>query len=173
MASWDYIWNEALKSNSFKEAYHDSFLLNIFQKLCSKLNNNEEYKRKFFTLLKQSYNVNNTIKSIVLKEYQIELSDDDAKKIALWVDAYRKKKPTRKPISKDMRERLVKSQNGICLVCGENLGTDYSKIHIDHIIPFILVGDELDDNYQALCNTCNECKNAKTDYMFMNMLKLT
>ena len=136
------------------------------------MNNNEDYKRKVFTLLKQSYNVNNTIKGLVLKNYQIELSDDDAKKIASWIDAYRRKKPTRKALSKEMREDLVKKQHGICPVCGENLGTDYSKIHIDHIIPFILVGDELDNNYQALCNTCNECKNAKTDYIFMKMMKL-
>ena len=173
MASWEFIWNEALKSDSFKEAYHDSFLLNIFQKLCSKMNSNAEYKQKVFTLLKQSYNMNNTIKSLVLRDYQIELTDDDARKILFWIDAYRKKKPTRKALSKEMREILVEKQHGICPVCGEKLGNDYSKIHIDHIIPFVLVGDELDDNYQALCNTCNECKNAKTDYIFMKMLKLT
>ena len=173
MASWDNLWDEALKSDSLKEAYHDSFLLNIFQKLCSKMNSNEDYKRKVFTLLKQSYNVNGTIKSIVLKNYQIELSDEDAKKISFWIDAYRKKKPTRKAFSMEMKEELVRNQNGICPVCGESLGNDYSKIHIDHIIPFVLVGDELEDNYQALCSTCNECKNAKTDYIFMKMLKLT
>ena len=52
------------------------------------------------------------------------------------------------------------------MICGEPLGPVMAKIHVDHIIPWKLVGDELNDNYQALCETCNECKSARTDYIF-------
>ena len=63
-------------------------------------------------------------------------------------------------------------QNGRCVVCGELFDKDLSKVHIDHIIPWMLVGDELKNNYQCLCETCNECKSAHTDYMFRNLIKL-
>jgi len=58
------------------------------------------------------------------------------------------------------------------MACGEDLGEDWSKIHVDHIIPWKLVGDELEDNYQDLCDTCNECKSAHTDYIFKSMINL-
>ena len=69
-------------------------------------------------------------------------------------------------------EELFKEQNGKCAVCGENLGDNWSIIHVDHIIPWALVGDELKDNYQVLCETCNESKSANTDYIFKNLIKL-
>ena len=158
--------------DSFKDAYHQSFLLNIFQKLCSKMNTDDTFKLHVIKLLNQSFDQVDTMRSIVLKQYKLELSDADSRKLLLWVEAYRRKKSTRKSRSLEEKKALISKQNGFCLVCGEPLGTDYSKIHIDHIIPWVLVGDELEDNYQALCSTCNECKNSKTDYLFMNMLKL-
>lgn len=173
MKSWDSIWEKMISDLKFKEQYHQTFLLNLFQKMCSKMNKDEKYKTHINKLLKQSYNQIDTIRNIAIKEYELEISEYDAQLLLKWLDAYRRKKDTRKTIKLEEKKSLIDKQRGLCMVCQENLGSDYSKIHIDHIIPWILVGDELENNYQALCSVCNECKNAKIDYLFMNLLNLT
>ena len=70
------------------------------------------------------------------------------------------------------REELFVKQNGRCVICGCELGDDWSKIHTDHMVPWDLVGDELEDNFQDLCEKCNEEKNASTNYIFLKMIGL-
>ena len=89
-----------------------------------------------------------------------------------WVNANLNKKDKRANLSLELKQKLFSQQNGKCLICGESLGLDWSKIHIDHIIPWSLVGDELDNNYQDLCNYCNENKNDRIDYVFKSMIGL-
>ena len=102
----------------------------------------------------------------------MNLSKAEAKLLTTWFEAHFRKGGHRKPIPLSKKIELFNEQDGKCAVCGEDLGHDWSKIHVDHIIPWTLVGDELDNNYQDLCETCNECKSASTDYIFKNLIKL-
>lgn len=77
-----------------------------------------------------------------------------------------------KKIKEEIKTQLYTEQNGRCIICGEKLGTEWSRIHVDHIIPWVLVGDELEDNYQLLCDTCNQCKSSRTDYVFKSLIGL-
>ncbi|MBR5553923.1 MAG: HNH endonuclease [Clostridia bacterium] len=43
--------------------------------------------------------------------------------------------------------------------------------HLDHIIPWDYVGDNLSDNYQMLCEICNTRKGTST-YFEISMLLL-
>ena len=58
------------------------------------------------------------------------------------------------------------------MICGCELGDNWSKIHVDHVVPWELVGDELENNFQDLCEKCNEEKNASTNYIFLRMIGL-
>ena len=162
---------ELLASAEIKEEYHKTFLLCIFQKICVKMDQRPTFKQKIFNLYRESYNFPITIQQIIQKELKQNISTDEAKLVATWVEA-NLKKSSRKHFPLSTKQALYKKQNGKCMVCGEKLGNDWSKIHVDHIIPFKLVGDELPDNYQDLCDMCNSYKSARTDFVFKSMLKL-
>lgn len=155
-----------------KEEYKKTFLLNLFQKLCVRMNKDAEYHKKVLTLYRQSVDVFKTTAIIVKKAFNYDLTEEDSKTIHKWLSAYFKKTATRKKIKEEIKTQLYTEQNGRCIICGEKLGTEWSRIHVDHIIPWVLVGDELEDNYQLLCDTCNQCKSSRTDYVFKSLIGL-
>lgn len=163
---------ELATDDQIREEYQKSFMLNMFRKICVKMRNDSTYKSKIQTLFRESYNKTLTVQLIIKREFDYDLSQTESETMYKWFDAHFKKSNRRKNIPLSVKIELYKKQNGKCAVCGEKLGTDNSKIHVDHIIPWTLVGDELEDNYQDLCDTCNECKSASTDYIFKNLIKL-
>lgn len=155
-----------------REEYQKSFMLNMFRKICVKMKKDTSYKAKLQTLYRESFDRKMTTQIIIKKAFDYDLTVNESDIMCKWFEAHFKKSSQRKPIPLSLKSLLYKKQNGKCAVCGEDLGNDWSKIHVDHIIPWTLVGDELEDNYQNLCETCNECKSASTDYIFKNLIKL-
>lgn len=152
--------------------YKKNLLLTIFKKLCYRMKKDEKYKMKIINLYKQSPQWELTVQTLMEREYGCRLSGEEASTMGTWLIAHFRKKAKRKLLTLELKEELYKKQNGICLCCGEQLGDNMSKIHIDHVIPWTLVGDELENNYQDLCETCNECKNSRVDYILLKKLKL-
>ena len=136
------------------------------------MDGDDAYRMKIKKLYSQSVDAIETTSLIFQKKFSLSLDKVDSELIHSWIVAYFKKSTTRKRISKDVKLQLFKKQNGKCASCGENLGSDLSKIHVDHIIPWVLVGDELADNYQDLCEFCNECKSSRTDFIFKQLIHL-
>ena len=163
---------ELATDEQIREEYQKSFMLNLFRKICVKMRNDSTYKSKIQNLFRESFNKIMTVQIIVKREFDYDLTNEEAEIMYKWFDAHLKKSNRRKAIPLSVKLELYKKQNGKCAVCGENLGKDNSKIHVDHIIPWTLVGDELENNYQDLCDICNECKSASTDYIFKNLIKL-
>lgn len=162
------IFNDAVVKDEYKKA----LLLNMFKKIIIRMNKQESFRLSIRKLFLQSTNKQLTVKAIYRNHFNFELEDKDLPVVLSWFEANLKKESRRKSVSLELKERLFKKQNGICLACGEPLSNDLSKVHVDHIVPWVLVGDELDNNFQCLCETCNECKSAHTDYMFKNLIKL-
>ncbi len=165
-------FEKVISSPEVIKEYKKAFLLNMFQKLCVMMSKNASTKKRIHNLYLQSFDKNTTTQLIVKSEFDYDISKDEAEMFCLWVMAFFRKSNTRKSFSLEFKRYLYEKQHGKCATCGEKLGLVWSKIHVDHIIPFKLVGDELKDNCQALCDTCNECKSARTDYIFKSMLKL-
>lgn len=161
-----------LKNEIVKEEYRTAFLLNMFRKLCSKMEKDKEIKDEIKALFRQTFDSKITTKLVVEKYIGFSLDDEDATIVEKWIRANLYKNDRRIPISGEIKNGLYKKQNGRCQLCGEDLDLDWSKIHVDHIIPWKLVGDELEDNYQLLCSVCNESKSAKTDYIFKYLIML-
>lgn len=163
---------EFATDEQIRKEYQKSFLLNMFKKICVKMRNDSTYKTKIQNLFRESYNKENTSKIIMNREFKYDLSKNEAELLTTWFDAHFRKGLYRKTIPLSKKIELFNKQDGKCAACGEDLGDDWSKIHVDHIIPWMLVGDELKDNYQNLCETCNECKSSSIDYIFKNLIKL-
>lgn len=171
---WENIWQQVITNETVKEEYKKAFLLNMFQKICAKMNRDDTYKSYVQKIFLQTSNTLEVTISLIKKEFDYQLNEDDAEMMLSWFQAYRRKQnQKRKTIPIEIKKDLYSKQNGLCATCGEPLGDDWSKIHVDHIIPFVLVGDELPNNYQDLCETCNGCKSSKTDFVFKSIIKLT
>ena len=152
----------------YKTAYH----LNLFEKFCKKMERQKSFKQSVLALYRQSFNVIETTKAIVQREFGAIVSDEEAKRLHSWIWAHFKKKPSRQTIPLSVKSNLYDLQKGRCNICKKELGKNWSLIHVDHYVPWTLVGDELENNLQLLCNVCNERKNDKTNYVFENLLGL-
>ena len=67
-------------------------------------------------------------------------------------------------LSKNIVQKLLVLQKGLCPCCRQPLGEKY---HIDHILPLALGGSNTDDNVQLLRANCNQRKSAKHPVDFM------
>lgn len=161
-----------LDDENVRKEYENAFLLKLFGSICNRMKNDLNYHNKVMKLYSESFNFETTTKIIIEKETNILIDDDEARIVSKWMRARLKKKPFRINISQGLKEDLWKKQFGKCAICGCNLGNEWSKIHVDHIIPWDLVGDELDNNFQDLCEHCNEQKSASTNYIFLKMINL-
>ena len=82
-------------------------------------------------------------------------------------DAMRAKAHTRRArklgsggrLTKGLTAKLFASQAGLCVYCRVDLLT--TGHHLDHIMPLVLGGPNIDSNMQALCPACNLHKGAK------------
>ena len=163
---------ELIKNDSVAKEYEKAFWLKQFGDICKKMDSDIKYKNRVLQLYKESYDEDVTTQSIIEKETGYTVSDEYVKTISRWLKAHFRKKVSRNGIPFTVKEELFLKQKGKCVICGCNLGDDWSKIHVDHIVPWDLVGDELEDNFQDLCEKCNEEKNASTNYIFLKLIGL-
>ena len=66
--------------------------------------------------------------------------------------------------SDEVRQRIRRSQNSLCMYCGVTLNR--RNMHIDHIYPVEHGGSNDEENLQALCAGCNMRKGVQTDEEF-------
>ena len=157
-----------------KKEYHRVILLSRFEALCLKIKSDKKYENKIRSLYRQTYDKINTTLNIIKNDFDTQISLEDATLMTQWILANLSKKDQRDPkcTSLEVKKKLYKLQNGLCALCGEPLGEDMLYIHVDHIIPFTYVGDELKDNYQDLCENCNKRKGKKINYILKKLLKI-
>ena len=66
--------------------------------------------------------------------------------------------------SDELRRRIRRKQNSLCMYCGVTLNR--RNMHIDHIYPVEHGGSNNQENLQALCAGCNMRKGVQTDSEF-------
>ena len=67
--------------------------------------------------------------------------------------------PSRRPISRKLKDAILIAQTGRCAYC--NAGLDEQQIQWDHFIPFAYVQANYDDNWVAACAPCNNYKGSR------------
>ena len=75
---------------------------------------------------------------------------------------------TEELITKNVKERLFKEQNGICNGCFHEF--EIWHFEVDHIVPKAKGGGDYYENYQLLCSSCNRIKGARPmEYLRMKI----
>ena len=150
-----------------KNCIQEVLLLSLFKSFCEK-NEAKESKQRLRNIYSRSQNHLETTKNLIINELQEELADDDAKKLYPMIIAFLNKSSHRKSIPDSVKLSLLKKQNNRCAICGKEIDI---HAHADHSVPFKYVGDELENNYQMLCTSCNLKKNASIDFQIRFLLK--
>lgn len=150
------------------DSIEEAKTLGIFKNICNDYSNPIE-KNRLRNIIARSPDKHNTIKQIVIRKYSTDMNDQQIDRMLELIQAFLKKSEYRKNIPIELRERLLIKQDYKCPFCGKCI--DISS-HVDHIVPFKYVGDELDDNLQMLCGTCNAKKSDSIDYQIRFLLKI-
>ena len=142
-------------------------VISLFRSFCEK-NNSTESQQRLRNIFSRTLNPVETTKCLIQNELFEEINAEEAEFFHSLIIAFLKKKTYRRRITDSEKKLLLCQQDNCCAICGETVGSNY---HVDHIIPFKYVGDELENNYQILCANCNTKKNASIDYQIRFMLK--
>lgn len=150
-----------------KDCIKQVVTLSLFRSFCEKYRSKES-QHDLRNIFARSPNIYLTTKNIIFREFKEELSEDETKILADLIIAFLRKSAFRKKIPESTKIELLKRQNNSCAICGCHVDINSP---VDHIVPFKYVGDELVNNYQTLCKTCNERKNDSIDFQMRYLLK--
>lgn len=155
-----------MQNDVLLDAINEARVLGAFKQFCEDYSND---KQKLRNILANSTDKENTVTVMAKRDYGFELDCDQARRMLNLLTAFLKKSSFRKTITIEIREKLLNHQNYECAFCHKTIDL---AAHADHIVPFKYVGDELQDNLQMLCTSCNEKKNDSLDYQIKVLLKL-
>ncbi len=150
--------SEFIKLNNINEevlydALHKDILESILAEVCEYMKANDSSYVSMKKIYYRSTDDIDAIKQIVRNVCHLSLPDQDLRWLNDCVKAFMKKKPHRKYLSNELRQKLWIGQGKRCLICGKEILVKDG--HVDHVVPWDYVGDELENNYQVLCSDCN------------------
>lgn len=96
------------------------------------------------------------------KKAQANWRKNNPEKLRIYCTNRRKR--TVGKLSQGIVKKLMALQKGKCACCKRPLGSDF---HLDHIMPLVLGGLNVDSNVQLLRGKCNKEKHAKHPIDFM------
>ena len=156
-----------IDKESFEGKLYNTMILGVFEALCKDIKKSHtkiEEKEKY----RKSNDKIAVTKRIVKKYVGCHLYNEDYERLSLLLRAFFSKTNKRKRFDFEYKKKLVEIQNCKCNICGKKISVKDS--HLDHIIPWDYVGDELEDNYQMLCETCNKRKGTAAYFEISMML---
>ena len=142
-----------MNEEALYEALHKDILESILSEVCEYMKANNSALISMKQIYFRGSNDIDTVKQIVKKICHLSLSEHDYKWLNSCIKAFMTKRPYRKQPSLSLRQELWEKQGQKCYICGKGLLV--KEGHVDHIVPWDYVGDELEDNYQVLCSDCN------------------
>ncbi|MFS8189163.1 HNH endonuclease [Rossellomorea marisflavi] len=159
-----------LNYHDLEEVLEQCFLSSLFEEVVRYIEKNGLYN-SFKLRLQNSFNQKEelfVLKDLIGEFSEITLLDYQASKILLFLKAYYNKSNTRTPLLAEDKISILNNQNETCIFCTSKISIN--NAHFDHIIAFKWVGDSLENNFQALCQTCNLEKNTNPYYYLKSYL---
>lgn len=150
--------SELIRLNNLNEealfaALHKDILESILSEICEYMKSSDSAYISIKKIYYRSSSDIDAVKQIIQKICHLSLSEQDYKWLNNCIKAFMKKKSYRTHFSHSFRKELWNKQEQKCYICGKEILAEEG--HVDHIVPWDYVGDELDDNYQVLCSDCN------------------
>lgn len=159
----------SIDNKTFEEKLYNTLILGVFEVICKDIKKNGNKTEEKVRFMKYSNDKIAATKNIVKRYVGCTLSENEYIKLSELLIAFFRAGTPRKNFDNSFRENLIRQQNCKCAICGKNISSHDS--HLDHIVPWNYVGDNLDNNYQMLCEICNTRKGTST-YFEMSMLLL-
>ena len=135
------------------DALHKDILESILSEICEYMKEDDSSYISMRKIYYRSVDDIDAVKQIVRNVCHLSLPKQDLEWLNKCVKAFMKKKLYRKQLSNELRMELWIRQGKKCCICGKEFLAEDG--HIDHMVPWDYVGDELDNNYQVLCSDCN------------------
>lgn len=159
----DLFGRNGISKQIVEQHFYQEILQGVFQLCCDILSDNQ----RALTFKSRLRSVNRSMEHLVyaqlIKEATpLQLDEDEIDSIAILIRAFLNRDEQRVKIPDKEKENILARQHHRCAYCGKAIKTIHDDCHIDHIIPFKYTGDELPDNYQALCESCNKEKSTKS-----------
>lgn len=158
----DLIERNSISMDFFLEETYNSMLISIFEVLVLEMTD-----LKIKKLIRERF-VNSkdkilTTKNLIYEKTKCIVNDKEAEQLYKYLYAFFTKKDKRISYSNIEREEKLIRQEYSCNICKTKINIDNSEL--DHIIPWVLVGDELgNNNLQMLCKECNRRKSKNYIY---------
>ena len=156
-----------IDSDMFCKKIYNTLISSIFVFVCKEIKkkgNKIEEKERF----RKFENKLVATKCLVSRYVEINIRDEEYQILAQYFMAYFSKDISRKQFDNSLKLDLLAKQKCKCQICRKDI--NISNAHLDHIIAWDYVGDNLTDNYQMLCGTCNDRKSNYIDYELTNIL---
>ncbi|SQC06499.1 HNH endonuclease [Clostridium perfringens] len=161
------IKNNNIDEYEVKNIVLNMILLSVFEEIYNYLekDNNKQILKNQLRKGESSY----TIKQMINNHIYMNLGEKEYKFLIKLIIAYLRKKEKRQKYDKEEKKRLLFEQENKCNICKREINNKNS--HVDHIIPFKMVGDELDENLQLLCEECNLNKSGSINFYLKTIVK--
>jgi len=154
--------------NSVDEILYKTLVHCAFVIVCRSLSNDNNNKRIERDKFRNSSYKYKTTMQLVDKYVGCKFNEDDYSLLHSLLKAYFSKSNNRKRFERKFKQSLINKQMEVCPICGDDISI--SNSHLDHIVPWIYVGDEITDNYQMLCSSCNTKKGSSLNYELIMLL---
>lgn len=159
--------NNNIDKNEINNIVLDMILLSIFEEIYNYLEKDNNKQKLKNELRKGDSNI--IIKQMINNHITMDLGYEEYEFLTKLIIAYLRKKESRQKYDEYEKKQLLIKQKNKCNICKQEINIKNS--HVDHIIPFKMVGDELEYNFQLLCKECNLNKSGSINFYLKTFVK--
>lgn len=151
-----------------QQALYEALRMQCFATVCDVLREDKDAYLQALQNFRRWMNPAAFAKEIVEAHCGCRLDEESYAVLGNLFACFFRKNDVRTTYPEIIRKRLAQQQSGKCAICGQSITY---KSDLDHIIPWIYVGDTLADNLQLLCRRCNSKKRASLIYPLQVLLQ--
>lgn len=151
-----------------QQALYDALRMQCFAAVCDVLREDRRAYLRALQSFRKRMNPAAFAEEMVTAYCGCRLDDESYAVLGKLFACFFRKNDVRITYPESARKRLLEQQDGKCAICGRTI-TQQSDL--DHVIPWIYVGDTLENNLQLLCRRCNSKKRASLIYPLQMLLQ--
>ena len=150
------------------QVLYEALRLQCFAQVCDVLREDRGTYLHALQSFRRRMNPTAFAEEMVIEHCECRLDEESYVVLGKLFAHFFRKDDVRITYPETLRKRLAFQQDYRCAICGKAI--TYTA-NLDHIIPWVYVGDTLDDNLQLLCRACNSKKRASLIYPLQVLLQ--